>query len=104
MKSFGTRQSGIPEFQVADLVEDYPILEEARKVASQIVATPDWREHPDWHLLAIFRKERTFRLDAEKGVEWKFFDSTLLPFKDGILRALYLDEMRQDEGGSILST
>ena len=38
---FGTRQSGIPEFQVADLVEDYPILEEARKVASQIVATPD---------------------------------------------------------------
>ena len=28
------------EFQVADLVEDYPILEEARKVASQIVATP----------------------------------------------------------------
>ena len=37
--NFGTRQSGIPEFQVADLVEDYPILEEARKVASQIVAT-----------------------------------------------------------------
>ena len=32
---FGTRQSGIPEFQVADLVEDYPILEEARKVASK---------------------------------------------------------------------
>ena len=38
---FGTRQSGLPEFQVADILEDYPILEEARKVASQIVSTPD---------------------------------------------------------------
>ncbi|MBS5045079.1 MAG: ATP-dependent DNA helicase RecG [Streptococcus parasanguinis] len=55
---FGTRQSGIPEFQVADLVEDYPILEEARKVASQIVATPDWREHPDWHLLSLYLEKQ----------------------------------------------
>ena len=37
---FGTRQSGIPEFQVANLIEDYPILEEARKVAVQVVTTP----------------------------------------------------------------
>ncbi len=29
---FGTRQSGLPEFQVADIIEDFPILEEARKV------------------------------------------------------------------------
>ncbi|WP_298592785.1 ATP-dependent DNA helicase RecG, partial [uncultured Rothia sp.] len=28
---FGTRQSGLPEFQVADIIEDFPILEEARK-------------------------------------------------------------------------
>ena len=55
---FGTRQSGIPEFQVADLVDDYPILEEARKVASQIVATPDWREHPDWHLLSLYLEKK----------------------------------------------
>ena len=55
---FGTRQSGIPEFQVADLVEDYPILEEARKVANQIVATPDWREHPDWHLLSLYLEKK----------------------------------------------
>ena len=33
---FGTRQSGLPEFQVADIIEDFPILEEARKVASYI--------------------------------------------------------------------
>lgn len=50
---FGTRQSGIPEFQVANLIEDYPILEEARKVAVQVVTTPNWREHPDWHCLSL---------------------------------------------------
>ena len=50
---FGTRQSGLPEFQVADIVEDYPILEEARKVASQIVSTPDWRSNADWHIVAL---------------------------------------------------
>ena len=44
---FGTRQSGIPEFQVADIVKDYPILEEARKVASQITADPNWRTDPN---------------------------------------------------------
>lgn len=50
---FGTRQSGIPEFQVADIVEDYPILEESRKVASQIVQNKDWRRDPNWHLVAL---------------------------------------------------
>ena len=50
---FGTRQSGIPEFQVADIVEDYPILEEARKVAGQIVKDQDWRKDPNWHLVAL---------------------------------------------------
>ena len=51
---FGTRQSGLPEFQVTDIVEDYPILEEARKVASQIVSIPDWRTHADWHIVALY--------------------------------------------------
>lgn len=50
---FGTRQSGLPEFQVANIVEDYPILEEARKVASQIVSIPDWRTNADWHVVAL---------------------------------------------------
>ena len=50
---FGTRQSGIPEFQVADIVEDYPILEEARKVASQIVQNKEWRRDPNWHLVTL---------------------------------------------------
>ena len=55
---FGTRQSGIPEFQVANLIEDYPILEEARKVAVQVVTTPNWREHPDWHCLFLHLEQK----------------------------------------------
>ena len=57
---FGTRQSGIPEFQVADIVEDYPILEEARKVASQITADPNWRTDPSWHLIALHLDKRDY--------------------------------------------
>lgn len=49
---FGTRQSGIPEFKTADLLEDFPILEEARKVASQIVSIPNWEKDPDWKIIA----------------------------------------------------
>ena len=55
---FGTRQSGIPEFKVANLIEDYPILEEARKVAVQVVTTPNWREHPDWHCLSLHLEQK----------------------------------------------
>ena len=55
---FGTRQSGIPEFQVANLIEDYPILEEARKVAVQVVTTPIWREHSDWHCLSLHLEQK----------------------------------------------
>lgn len=59
---FGTRQSGIPEFQVADLIEDYPILEEARKVAIQVVSTPNWRKDMNWKMIAL-HLERTDNLD-----------------------------------------
>ena len=35
---FGTRQSGLPEFRVADLLHDASILEEARREAVAIIA------------------------------------------------------------------
>ena len=57
---FGTRQSGLPEFQVADILEDYPILEEARKVASQIVSTPDWRTNADWHIVVLHLEQQDY--------------------------------------------
>ncbi|MBF0779196.1 ATP-dependent DNA helicase RecG [Streptococcus cuniculi] len=59
---FGTRQSGLPEFQVANIIEDYAILEEARRVAAQIVSEPDWQSRSEWQvLLPYLRKEE--RLD-----------------------------------------
>ncbi|HEL9630432.1 TPA: ATP-dependent DNA helicase RecG [Streptococcus suis] len=55
---FGTRQSGLPEFQVANIVEDYPILEEARRVASQIVSEENWQENPNWSVLLKHLKDK----------------------------------------------
>lgn len=36
---FGTKQSGLPEFKVADLMSDYEVLEEARDDAGALVAS-----------------------------------------------------------------
>lgn len=55
---FGTRQSGIPEFQVADIVEDYNILEEARRVASQIVSEKIGKTIHNGKLLAKISKTK----------------------------------------------
>ncbi len=42
---FGTRQSGLPEFRVADLLRDAPLLEEARREAQTIIAAdPELRD------------------------------------------------------------
>jgi ATP-dependent DNA helicase RecG len=42
---FGTRQSGLPEFRVADLLRDAPLLEDARREAQAIIATdPELRD------------------------------------------------------------
>ncbi|MBI3636492.1 MAG: ATP-dependent DNA helicase RecG [Candidatus Rokubacteria bacterium] len=42
---FGTRQSGLPEFRVADLLRDAAVLEEARTAATAIIANdPDLRD------------------------------------------------------------
>lgn len=36
---FGTKQSGLPEFKVADLMSDYEVLEEAREDAAELVGS-----------------------------------------------------------------
>jgi ATP-dependent DNA helicase RecG len=38
---FGTRQAGLPEFRVADLIRDRAMLELAKSEAAQFVAQPD---------------------------------------------------------------
>ncbi|MBY5021838.1 ATP-dependent DNA helicase RecG [Streptococcus suis] len=55
---FGVRQSGMPEFQVANIVEDYPILEEARRVANQIVSQAGWKFNPEWAVLVKNMREK----------------------------------------------
>ena len=44
---------------MADIVEDYNILEEARRVASQIVSDSNWREDPDWQVLEAHLRSRS---------------------------------------------
>lgn len=50
---FGVRQSGLPEFKVASIIEDYNILEEARKVAASIVEDVNWQKDPKWSVILL---------------------------------------------------
>jgi ATP-dependent DNA helicase RecG len=44
---FGTRQSGLPEFRVASLPRDTPILEDARKEAASLIAADNELRAPE---------------------------------------------------------
>lgn len=62
---FGVRQSGMPKFKVADLVEDYRILETARKDARTIIETGVLFSHESYREMRValeldpaFREER----------------------------------------------
>ena len=57
---FGTRQSGLPEFKVADIVEDFPIVEEARRVAAELVAQPGWRQDPSLQIVVKHLANRDY--------------------------------------------
>jgi len=48
---FGRKQSGLPDFKVADLVHDYRILETARKDAIEILETDAFWHHDDYQAL-----------------------------------------------------
>ncbi|MCP8616559.1 ATP-dependent DNA helicase RecG [Salirhabdus salicampi] len=48
---FGKKQSGLPEFKVADIVEDYRALETARKDAVDLIRTNKLFEQPELQLL-----------------------------------------------------
>ncbi|GAB3793785.1 ATP-dependent DNA helicase RecG [Virgibacillus kimchii] len=48
---FGKKQSGIPEFKVADMIHDYRALEQARKDAEEIIEKNLLEEDPDFRSL-----------------------------------------------------
>src|SRR5699024_9118332 len=48
---FGKKQSGLPDFKVADVVHDYRALETARKDAQEMIETNMLTENPSSHNL-----------------------------------------------------
>ncbi|WEK52840.1 MAG: ATP-dependent DNA helicase RecG [Candidatus Cohnella colombiensis] len=48
---FGTKQSGMPEFRLANLLLDFEVLEQARDDAVALTAREDWWSSPQYHLL-----------------------------------------------------
>lgn len=57
----GTRQSGLPDFVLADLLEDKEILERARQAAMDIAANPDYLPaHPDLFAMVYQKTDDTF--------------------------------------------
>lgn len=48
---FGTRQSGLPEFKIADMVHDYRALETARKDAGHLIHSERFWHDPEYQVL-----------------------------------------------------
>lgn len=53
----GVKQSGLPEFKLADLTQDARVLEVARSDAAQIVNQPDFATRPEWKALYEYLQE-----------------------------------------------
>ncbi|GGE16710.1 ATP-dependent DNA helicase RecG [Marinithermofilum abyssi] len=51
---FGVKQSGMPDFKVGDLVEDYHVLEVARADAAECLASPGFLDHESYAGLRRF--------------------------------------------------
>jgi len=59
---FGTKQSGLPEFKLADMVADYELLEQARDDAAALVATESfWKDAAYARLVDWLRDDPLFQ-------------------------------------------
>jgi ATP-dependent DNA helicase RecG len=54
---FGTKQSGVPEFKVADMIHDYRALEVARQDAATLIASEQFWKDDKWRPLRISLKQ-----------------------------------------------
>lgn len=57
---FGRKQSGVPDFKVADMIHDYRALETARKDAQEIIEKNLLDEHDDFYPLRILLENDAF--------------------------------------------
>lgn len=56
---FGTKQSGVPEFRIADMVSDFAVLEAARDDAARLVREPSFWTSPQYEpLRSYLRREQ----------------------------------------------
>lgn len=56
---FGTKQSGVPEFRIADMVSDFAVLEAARDDAARLVREPAFWTSPQYEpLRSYLRREQ----------------------------------------------
>ncbi|MCK9905835.1 ATP-dependent DNA helicase RecG, partial [Frankia sp. Cpl3] len=53
---FGTKQSGLPEFKVADLLSDYKALEVARQETARLVGEESFWQEPQYASLRAYLK------------------------------------------------
>ncbi|MDR9852780.1 ATP-dependent DNA helicase RecG [Paenibacillus sp. VCA1] len=62
---FGTKQSGLPEFRLADMVSDFAVLEKARDDASRLVADSEFWTSPAYAGLRDYlQQEQIFQGDV----------------------------------------
>ncbi|EGL82595.1 ATP-dependent DNA helicase RecG [Caldalkalibacillus thermarum TA2.A1] len=55
---FGTKQSGLPDFKVADMIRDYRALEVARKDAQALIQNPSFWTDEQFGLLRTYLEEQ----------------------------------------------
>ncbi|MCV9948141.1 ATP-dependent DNA helicase RecG [Paenibacillus sp. BT-177] len=61
---FGTKQSGLPEFRLADMVADFEVLEKAREDATNLIKDSSFWTSPQYEALrGYLQKEQIFQGD-----------------------------------------
>ncbi|OIJ09865.1 ATP-dependent DNA helicase RecG [Anaerobacillus arseniciselenatis] len=54
---FGQKQSGLPQFKIADMIHDYRALEVARNDATKLVSSKSFWEDPEYKSLVVYLEE-----------------------------------------------
>ncbi|UUZ95820.1 hypothetical protein LJK87_16285 [Paenibacillus sp. P25] len=61
---FGTKQSGLPDFRIADMVTDFETMEQARDDAAELVRRPEfWTAATYMPLRQYLQREHIFDND-----------------------------------------